>query len=207
MAWLSNLRIATVVFLLIISIFLIHPYNKEGLILSNVRYPASLVLKNGDFLVSINGVSVSTLSDFDSVTSEIGSNESVSVEVLRETYPYIYKEILHKYITENKEPFVGFYVREAPFSNIKFSHEFIGGNKFYIKTDDENAEYIIKRRLEIMNFEDYDLEKTGDGFILTTAYGNEIKDILGRVGKFEAKVGDELFFTAKDIEHICMRVY
>ena len=205
MAWLSKWRLWIITALLIWSIFLIHPLNKEGLELSKVDYPAAPILQKGDILESINGQEVTSLTEFKDLKQGIDYNDTVSVYVLRETFPYTYQEIDHLYIPAKNDT-VGFKVKEIQPTNMFLSYELTGGNKFYLSVegDIEETKEVLNERLPLASIDDYTIYEEDNQLVVLSSSGEELTDIVETKGDFVAKVGNETFFSSNDIENICL---
>ncbi len=206
MGYLKYARPAILIVLAIWFLLLIHPFTKEGVVITEVEAPASLVLRERDIISSVNGNNILTLEDYENAISQIEPNDTVSIVVLRETFPYTYREISHLFVAEERDnkTFLGIVADKTHFSNLRFSHKLIGGNKFIISTNQSNAIEIIKERLEINKVHDYSISKEGDKIILITTAGEEIVPLLETKGEFYAKVDNKIFFTTKDIKNICI---
>jgi hypothetical protein len=204
MAWLSKWRTWVIVALLIWSIILIHPFAKGGLEVSKVDYPASLVLRSGDHLVNVNGETFDSVNEFNDFKEDFDYNDSVEVEVLRETYPYSYNTLNHLYLPVDEN--LGFFVAKSQKTNLEFSYELVGGNKFYVDVNGnlDNAEKVLDARLPIVGVDDYSIKQIDNQLVLSTSAGQELKDVIETRGRFEAKIGNETFFDANDITSVCL---
>lgn len=203
------LRYAKPVILLLLLVWflsIIHPFTKEGVFIKEVKYPAALGLKNGDIIYSINGNRIRTIDDYKQVILNIKPNDTVSFSVLRETFPYSYKNITYVFVAEekNNKTFLGLVVEETKFSNLKFSHTLVGGNKIILSSNQKNAVDVIKKRLEINKISDFSIYKNKDIYILTTENEEKIKPLIESKGKFYAKIGEEIFFTTDDVKSVCL---
>ncbi|MCD6576037.1 MAG: PDZ domain-containing protein [Nanoarchaeota archaeon] len=205
MGYLKYARHVIVLLLVVWLFFVIHPFTREGVIVTNVEAPASLVIKEGDLLQSINGYEIKTIDDFHNAISQIKPNDTVKVTVLRETFPYSYTEITHVYVAgeKNNRTNIHLAVKETQFSKLKLSYKLSGGNKYIISTNQTDAIEIIKERLKLNRIYDFSIYEEDGKIILLTTAGDEVIPIIETKGEFYAKIGNNTFFTVKDIKSIC----
>lgn len=200
-------RLIIILLLALWAVFLIHPYLKEGAIVSHVEVPASGKIKTGDFIGLLNGNKISNAADFDRIVSTIMPNDTVEVTILRETFPYSYKTISHVFIAGeyNNKTNVGIIVRDSQDSNLKLSHELIGGNKFTISSSNPAADAkVLAKRLKVGQVADYQISTDKNNVYIFSSHGNEIEKLISTTGSFEAKIGDKVFFTNADIKQMCL---
>jgi len=199
------------IFLLVfvlLAILFIHPFNTSGIQISHLEEPATQVLHIGDIITSINGASVSTIEDFKSVASDININDTVTVSVLRETFPYSYKQLTQSYIAgeKNNKTWISITVKEIQPTNIKFSYELGGATRYTISVngDLDNAINTISRRFSTGRINNYYFEKAGNNQIyLYTLSGDEVLPLIEAKGEFVAKVGNNTFFTNDNFVKVC----
>ena len=206
MGFLKYAREGIVIALVVLLILVIHPFSRDGVIAKSVDSPVSIFMHSGDYISAINGNPILTLDDYNSIVSEIEPNDTVRLSLLRETFPYSYKEISHTFVAEekNEKAHLGIVAEESSFSKIFFSYTLTGGNRFVISAEQSDAAELIKKRLELNRIYDYSLHKEAGNLVLLTSALNEVPPLIETKGEFEAKVDDEIFFTAKDIKHICI---
>jgi hypothetical protein len=207
MAFLKYWQIAVMIALIVLSVVFIHPFNSDGVMISTVHGQASVMIRAGDVLTKINDEPLKSIDDYESILSKIQPNDTVSVGVKRETFPYAYKDFNHLYITgeSNGNADLAFSVKPLAFSNVKYDNELAGGNQFIIRTSDTKAtKEVLIKRFAITKVFDYTFSEANGNLVLNTIYGKEITPIIENKGKFEAKVGGELFFDNNDIERYCI---
>lgn len=206
MGYLKYAREGIVIALVVLLILVIHPFSKQGVVAKDTESPVSIFMQKGDYIHSINGNIITTLDDYEKAISEIEPNDTVRIVLLRETFPYNYREINHVFIAEetNGKMELGIIPKQASFSRITFSHNIAGGNKFTIFSEQSNADEIIRKRLDLNRVYDYSLKKEGQNFILLTTALDEIRPLIESEGKFEARVGEEFFFSTEDVKNICL---
>jgi len=204
MAWLSNWRMWVVAALLIWSILLIHPFSKEGLEITGVSDPASELLKEGDIIFEINRQQFNTMAELSAFKENFDLNDTVDIEVKRETYPYSYISIFHNYIPSDNS--LNFYTKPSPFTRLSLSYELVGGTKVYadVEGDVDRTVSVLEKRFPQSKIKDYSIEKLGSGIAVSTSEGDIIASLLEVKGHFEAKIGNDTYFTSKDVDNICL---
>ena len=207
MGYLRYARPAIIVLLVLWFIFIIHPFTKEGVVITSSEMPASLVLKKGDIIVGINGNPIHNLEDYKNAVAQIKPNDTVTVNALRETFPYSYRDITHVFVAEerNNETYLGLYVDNTHFSNLKLSYTLAGGHKIVLKSNQSNAVQVLDERLKFGKISDYSIKKEGENIVIYTS--NPVEEILPLIktkGEIVAKIGNQTFFTSKDIENVCI---
>ena len=206
MGYLKYARPIIILLLVVWFLAMIHPFTREGVIIKDTEMPASLILKKGDIINSINGNKIVTLSDYENAISQIKPNDTVTISVYRETFPYSYAEITHMFVAEERDnkTFLGIVADKTHFSNLRFSYELSEGNKFVISSNQSNAVDVIKARLDLGKIHDYKIYREGNKIILLTSAGDEVIPLIETKGNFYAKVGNESFFNNSDIKSVCM---
>ncbi len=113
---------------------------------------------------------------------------------------------------------IGLKVYKAPENNIKEGLDLTGGTRVLLqpeeKLSDSEMEILLdnmKQRLNVYGLTDIVVRKandlSGNQFIVVEIAGaneEEVKDLLSKQGKFEAKVGDTVVFRGgQDITYVC----
>jgi len=208
MNWVLKWREIFLLVFVVLAMLFIHPFNMPGLQISHVEEPATQVLHLGDIVESINGYNVNALSSFEDTVSNINPNDTITVSVLRETFPYSYKKFTESYITSerNNKTWLSFTVKEIQPTNIKLSHELAGGLRYTIAVNGnlDDAINVLSKRFAIGRVSSYSFEKAGSNQLyLYTFSGEEIIQLIESKGNFEAKIGDDVFFNNDDFIKIC----
>jgi hypothetical protein len=203
---LSKWRWFVALALVIWAILLVHPFIREGTIISHVEYPASVTLRAGDYIISVDDNKISSPDNFNSIISGIAPDNIVKLSIERESFPYMYIKAKEPILAQNRsdQPFVGVTVAESKFSRLKLGYELAGGNKFVVSTNDPLAAKKMSERFAMIKVFDYKIETTDGQLNIYTTSGNEIIPLLTKPGKFEAKVGDSTFFTTSDVKSFCI---
>ena len=112
----------------------------------------------------------------------------------------------------------GIRVQDAPKNNIRKGLDLQGGTRVLLKPetnmDDDSMEVLLanmKERLNVFGLSDVTVRKTkdlrGNQYILVEIAGaneEEVKDLLAKQGKFEAKIGDDVAFVGgKGLTYVC----
>ncbi|HYD02846.1 MAG TPA: hypothetical protein VEC16_00955 [Alphaproteobacteria bacterium] len=113
---------------------------------------------------------------------------------------------------------IGLRVYNAPKSNIKMGLDLQGGSRIILKPEvplsDEELNTLVdnmKQRLNVYGLSDITVRPTadleGNKFIIVEIAGatdEDIKNLIGQQGKFEAKINNETIFKGgSDIKHVC----
>jgi preprotein translocase subunit SecD len=113
---------------------------------------------------------------------------------------------------------LGLRVYPAPQNNIRKGLDLQGGTRVLLKPEEklnpDDMEILLsnmKERLNVYGLSDLIIRKTtdlaGEQFILVEIAGaseEEVEDLVGKQGKFEAKIGDSVVFVGgKDITYVC----
>lgn len=113
---------------------------------------------------------------------------------------------------------IGISVSEAPTTNIRKGLDLEGGTRVLLqpdqKLDTETMEVLIsnmKQRLNVFGLSDIVVRKAGDlsgnQFVVVEIAGakeEEVKGLLAKQGKFEAKIGEDVVFKGgKDVTYVC----
>jgi preprotein translocase subunit SecD len=171
-------------------------------------HPTSTPLSK-ETILSINREKVNSVAEYYDLIQHLPANRTVRVETDRSVYTLV---------TDNSND-VGMRVQKAPLSNIRKGLDLEGGTRVILKPEQaissEDLEITIsnlKERLNVFGLSDVIVraasDLSGDDFILIEIAGvteEEVKDLLARQGKFEAKVGnDTVFFGGKkDVTYVC----
>ncbi len=206
MGYLRYARYFILIALVVWCVFLIHPFTPEGIVITDVSGEAALGLRRGDYVETINDIPIESIEDFENAIAQINPDDTVSVNARRETFPYSYTDVRHSYIAgeKNNETDIKFYVGESTFSNLIFSYELAGGNKYIINSNQTNAAELIETRLEINNIDDFSVYEEENKIIVETSSKRDLTRIIETRGEFEAQIGGEPFFNTEDVESVCV---
>ncbi len=170
-------------------------------------------LLDREVITNINGEKISNLDDYYLIISGLKPNRTINIETNENIYQFK--------IPQNNEGIVdlGLTVEEVPSTNLRKGLDLAGGTRVLLEPDeevsDEDIDLIIsnlQQRLNVYGLSDVlitsasDLE--GSKFILIEIAGateDEVKELLAKQGKFEAKINNETVFNGgdKDITYVC----
>ncbi|MDD5181966.1 MAG: hypothetical protein PHC66_02220 [Candidatus Nanoarchaeia archaeon] len=184
---------------------MIHPFTKQAVEITATEFPASLSFRPYDLVYSINGEKIASIESFSGIVGSIGANESLKVVIERETFPYSYRQFAHNYITNTDDNPIAFYAKENSFSNLKFNAQLQESNRFTIKTSDpDNTIDVLSKRFKTARVSDYIFQKQGSDVVLYTSAGRDISKLIESNGVFEAKIGENVLFTDREIAKYCI---
>ncbi|MBI4150001.1 hypothetical protein HY488_01205, partial [Candidatus Woesearchaeota archaeon] len=177
----------------------------KGLYRLTTKPLTETIVLNETELVMINET-VQVNKSIDGETVMVNETRQRQVEV-----PKTIKKILG---TED----IGLTVYEAPTTNLRKGLDLQGGTRVVLKPEekvsDDDMEILLanmQQRLNVFGLSDVTIRKTkdltGDQFIVVEIPGaneEEIKDLLAKQGKFEAKIGNATVFRGgSDITYVC----
>ncbi|MEM4245340.1 MAG: site-2 protease family protein [Candidatus Nanoarchaeia archaeon] len=160
-------------------------------------------------VIAINGVKVTNSTELKEEINKILPQKKISIVTNKGEYTYL---------TRGKPEIT---VGEARKSNLKQGLELSGGTRVLLepKSDqpitDKDISDLIKvmdNRLNVYGLADLKIRPANDlsgrKFVLVELGGataDEVKELIGKQGKFEAKIGNETVFTGgkKDIPFVC----
>ncbi len=159
------------------------------------------------------------------VTEEKLVNKTFTNTTTNETYE---KEVLENITTEKEVPKtetniigtegLGLVIYDAPTSNLRKGLDLQGGTRVLLapeeKLSTEDMSFLLdgmKERLNVYGLSDVIVREAGDlsgnQFILVEIAGaaeSEVKELIAKQGKFEAKIGnDTVFRGGQDITYVC----
>ena len=220
----KNPRIIFLIVVIILAIVAIHPSQQKGVA---IRY----VIPNGtanqagiqspkpgtppmskEVILSINNIPTKTLNDYYNIIESLKTNITIQVKTNKNIYRVKTQEI-------NGKIDLGIRVYDAPTSNIRKGLDIEGGTRVLLKPEKkiskDDMELVIssmKQRLNVYGLTDIIIRKatdlSGNQYVITELAGvneEEVKDLISKQGKFEAKIGNDTVFIGgkKDITHVC----
>ena len=181
----------------------------QGLEITSVESgsPAeSYGLSVGEVVVSVNKIPVNSVEEFND--QFYASNDSVLIETEKRFYNLKLNGSL-----ENS----GLTVKEVPKSKLKTGIDLQGGTRILLKPETHlskaDMELLIAnmdKRLNLFGLSDVTIREVSDldgkQFVMVEIASldqKEIKDLISRQGKFEAKIGNESIFRGTDVKSVC----
>ncbi|MEM4282404.1 MAG: hypothetical protein QXU88_01250 [Candidatus Woesearchaeota archaeon] len=181
-------------------------------------------LMSRERILWMNGIRIKDVNDYEKFVQKLKANESITVQTTKATYKLVTKPKLIDNESSVVAEELGLRVFPAPKSNIRKGLELQGGTRVVLQPErllDQNEFDILiegmKERLNVFGLTDVsvraasDLPKTlggtGKQFVVVEIAGvteEEVKDLLAKQGKFEAKIGNETVFVGgRDITYVC----
>ncbi|HLC52465.1 MAG TPA: hypothetical protein VJI98_04440 [Candidatus Nanoarchaeia archaeon] len=220
-------RVLLLLTLVVLALISIQPqlFGNEGVVIRNVVVNSSA--SNGGIenpsarltplakerIISINTEDISSVEDYFLAANDLRENQTIKVETSKRIYTLV------AHADEEGMIDLGLKIDKAPLSNLRKGLDLEGGTRVLLKPSEpvakDDLELIIsnlKERLNVFGLSDVVVrgasDLTGEDFILIEIAGvteEEVKDLLARQGKFEAKIGNEtVFFGGKnDIPYVC----
>ncbi|MDD5086929.1 MAG: hypothetical protein PHV16_04200 [Candidatus Nanoarchaeia archaeon] len=179
-------------------------------------------------IISINNEPINNINDYYSFESSLKVNRTVMIKTNRGTYrvlteyktEYMFNETTNETTTivYNDTIDLGLNVYNAPTTNVIKGLDLQGGTRVLLEPEDEvsNDEMDIvlaniKERLNVYGLSDIVVrpvsDLSGNQYILIEVAGaneEEVKELVSKQGKFEAKIGNAVVFTGgNDITYVC----
>ncbi|MBT4651590.1 hypothetical protein HOC13_03655 [Candidatus Woesearchaeota archaeon] len=223
---LGNWRVIILLVFLLFAIIAIKPNPwVEGVMIKNVITNSSasdagignpgpnVVPLAKERVTSVGGMDVNSVKTYYDTVSELEVGETVHLETNEGSYTLLIGE------DELGIADLGLKVYVAPTSNVRKGLDLEGGTRVLLKPVEEISEEDLeitianlKERLNVYGLSDVIVRQASDlsggDFILIEIAGvteEEVKELLSKQGKFEAKIGnDTVFFGGKkDITYVC----
>ncbi|MAG20436.1 preprotein translocase subunit SecD [archaeon] len=201
----SDWRMIILIVVLLLTVVAIKPTPwKEGIEVVKVNQEELLDqgMGSGEIIKIINGKNIETLEDF----SDVVLGEKIDISTDRSNYAYLGNSL-------------NIIVKEVDKSKIKKGLDLAGGTRVLLKPKEkvsdqqmDNLDSIMKTRLDVYGLSDLNIRKandlSGNKFLLVEISGatqDEVRELIGQQGKFEAKIGEDIVFIGekKDIKNVC----
>jgi len=220
---LLNARILILLFFLIASVFAINPrFGNEGASIRSIEVNGSASLAGMDSpkpsvspisrerIVSIDNKPITDVAGYYAYLEQVEPGDPVQIKTNKGLYKLIAKGIL--------EADLGITVSEAPKTNIRKGLDLQGGTRIMLEPEkditEDDMELILlnmNERLNAFGLSDVTVRAVADlegaRFILVEIAGaneQEIRDLIAKQGKFEAKIGNATVFRGgKDVTYVC----
>ncbi len=184
-----NWKFALIGLLIILSVLWIHPTHNMVKIVG-VTGKVSYKLYPHDIISMINGKEITTEKEFYKIWNSI--NNTASIEVKREGFPYYYVTYDYKILKDNSSKI---FAENTGTTYLKFSYEFVTHNVFQIT----NSKGVVER---LKKFGVSDAKIIGNKLHTRFSSGLVI-DSLSYKGEIVGKIGNETVFTNSNIESYC----
>ena len=168
-------------------------------------------------IVEINRLPVDNANDFDRIISTLPKNTTLLIKTEKSKFGVFGDQKIYtlNYMAPEN---LGIKVYDAPKSNILLGLDLQGGTRVVLqpesKVSPEDMDILLKNmqeRLNIFGLSDTTIKAandlSGNQYIIVEIAGaneEDVKDLLAKQGKFEAKIGNEtVFIGGKDITYVC----
>ncbi len=225
---LSSVRVWIYILAIIFALIAINPaFNVSGVAIRSVaknspaelagmKAPAPTIApRNREIITEINDIKIHNTEEYYKVLSNIKPGMTVKIKTNKKTYFLIAKKN-----NKTNEIYLGLSVYDAPKSNIKLGLDLIGGTRVILSPKEKiNDSSIIdlaieslRERLNVYGLSDVQVRKSrdldGNYYIIVEIAGateEEVRELLSKQGKFEAKIGNKTVFIGgrKDITSVC----
>ena len=223
----TSWRVIILLIFLVFALVAIHPqiFNEDGVTIRSVSYNSSAANAgittptaktmpvSKEKILYLNDDRIKSTNDYYATLKTLKENRTIRLQTDKKTYNLVTKNNL------NGEVDLGLKIYDNPSSNIRKGLDLEGGMRVLLKPaeltekgDLESIVDILKERLNVYGLSDIVVRSAsdlaGEDFILIEIAGvteDEVKELLGKQGKFEAKIGNETVFYGgkKDITYVC----
>ncbi len=219
----TNFRILILIIFLILGLFAVYPNPwNEGLAIRHVAKNSSASFAgmenpaptstpmSRERILAVNNNPVTDVKSFYTMLSTIPSNATVALKTNKNLYRLVMRPV-------DRADF-GLSIYPAPKTNIRKGLDLQGGTRVILQPEEEvskeDLELVmdnIKERLNVYGLSDIVVRATtdlaGKSYILVEIAGanqEEVRDLLAKQGKFEAKVGNtSVFKGGGDVTYVC----
>ncbi len=216
-------RVSILIIALIIAVLVINPAIGEthGVAIKSIvenstvssvgiKSPDELTMpRKREVILGINDKEIKDIKDYVSVVSSIQNGQAVRIKTNKQEYDPFLKDSSD----------LGISIDNVARTNIRKGLDLSGGTRVLLApvgqvTDQDmiNARDTIANRLNVFGLSDVSVriakDLNGDSYIVTEVAGaskEDVKELVGKQGKFEAKIGDETVFIGekRDVTFVC----
>ena len=215
----SNWRIILLAVFIVVSLIAIHPTFSEGVSIRSIVLNSSASIAGipqpkpnilpvaRERIISINNRPINNVEDYSKYISTLAPNRTIQIKTTKSAYK----------LTTRENEDIGLRVYDAPKTNIRKGLDLQGGTRVLLQPEVKLNQYDIsvlidnmKERLNVYGLGDIVIrdanDLTSNQYIVVEIAGateEEIKDLLARQGKFEAKIGNTTVFRGgQDIVYV-----
>ncbi len=221
----TNIRILIFLAVFLMAVIAIHPIpNNQGVVIRSVEKNGSAALAgiespnpktapmSKEKIIQINNVPINNEQDYHEYVSSLEEGRKITVKTNLELYKLEVKK------DKEGNPTLGINVYNAPSTNIRKGIDLQGGTRVLLKPEEKisqrDMEILIanmKQRLNIYGLSDIVVRSSsdlsGNQYVLVEIAGineEEVKELLAKQGKFEAKISNNTVFRGgDDIKYVC----
>ncbi len=205
-------------FLLISFIAIGHRFDTEGVTITSIelnstaynsgmRSPTAEVSPTErEVITLINNQKINDLSDFNKITNEAIMGSEIRISTNKGVYAL-----------EKDSENLGITTSNVPSTNLRKGLDLQGGTRVLLRPVDQITEQQLKdvistmeQRLNVYGLTDLTIKAAsdleGNKFIVIEIAGvtkEEVKELIAKQGKFEAKIGNETIFEGNDVTFVC----
>ena len=182
--------------------------------LAGIENPSAKLTPLGkEKILSINGEKINSMEEYFNNTAGVVANRTLRIETTKKVYTLQTKEDISGKVD------LGLRVQKAPTTNLRKGLDLEGGTRVVLQPEeevsDDDMESIIAsltERLNVFGLSDVVIRSaadlSGEQFIVIEIAGvteEEVKELLGKQGKFEAKISNQTVFLGgkQDITYVC----
>jgi len=208
-----TLRIWILIIVLMLALLMISPSFKEGVLIKSVDANSTAFnngLMQGARITAINGQLIKNIQDYTKAVSIYDGNTSKKIEITASNGDFVF-------LTDNAPEIT---VTNVPRTKIKTGLDLSGGARAIVRpvnvtlNANEMGDLIstTSQRLNSFGLTDVTVrptrDLTGNTYMLIEIAGaspDDLRDLVGKQGKFEAKIGNNTVFIGgeKDIADVC----
>ncbi len=210
-------KIWLLIIVIVLSIVSIRPnFFGKGVLITSVEKNSTASqqgLKQGDLLLTVNGEEISTVDAYGAALEKAFTQEKVDNKT-KVIFTTNQKSII---LYLEKDPEIT--VSELPSTRIKTGLDLAGGARALVKTEKPlgaqemtDLVAITSNRLNVFGLQDIKVspvtDLSGERYLLVEIAGatpSDIKDLISKQGKFEAKIGNDTVFVGgdEDVTNVC----
>ncbi|MEK6919125.1 MAG: hypothetical protein AABW73_03720 [Nanoarchaeota archaeon] len=207
-----SLRVWILIIFLLVALVAVHPSLTPGVVIKSVEKNSSAYtsgLRSGMIINSLNGLEVSSLDDYSKIINDLSSPVEKKYVINTDSGEFI--------ILSDSTPNIT--VGNKPRTRLKTGLDLQGGARALVRpqgvlTDNDLNDLIdvTSNRLNVFGITDISIrpvtDLSGQKFMLIEVAGAtpaDIRDLVAKQGKFEAKIGNQTVFTGgtDDIADVC----
>jgi preprotein translocase subunit SecD len=208
-----GIRTWILIVVLLLSLLAIKPSFQSGVLVKAVQKNSTAFeqgLRQGEIITSVNGEKIKNIEDYSAVMSKIFTDNT------ERRLDIITKDNEYTFLTNRVPDIV---VDKIPKTRIQTGLDLRGGARALVKPDAEITDSqlqdlvaITRNRFNVYGLTDLSVkgvsDLSGDKFLLVEVAGatpDDLEQLIGQQGKFEAKVGNTTVFVGgeKDISDVC----
>ncbi|MBI2143496.1 hypothetical protein HYU20_04120 [Candidatus Woesearchaeota archaeon] len=203
----------------------------EGVVVRSVErasaaYDAGMRIAEGgasagskEVILAIDGNEIKTLLDYAEAVSGLKANQSVNIETDKAFYRVTVRplKVNRTGVDAAGVEDIGIRVANAPKTSLRLGLDLQGGTRVMLEPETKLAEADIEllignmnKRLNLFGLSDIVVrdasDLSGNQFIMVEVAGaneNEVKQLIAKQGKFEAKIANGTVFTGNQVVDVC----